>query len=1264
MGDDITIGVTEIVNNIEVTAQPNDQIVDISVIDNADDVTLNITPTVIEINVNKGSSYAKWGTILGTLSDQTDLQNALDLKANLVGGKVPASELPSYVDDVVEVANYAALPTTGETGKIYVTLDNNKIYRWSGSVYIEIAANNAIWGAITGTLSNQTDLQSALDAKQNTITLTTSGTTGAATLVGSTLNIPNYTTDISGLVPYTGATTNVDLGAYKLTASDLVINHASGSGVAASITKGGNGEALTVVKSSGSGNAASITGGVTLLSELHLTTSLADTYIASAATWNAKQDALNGTGFVKISGTTISYDNSTYALDNAVVHLTGNETISGTKTFSSILKSGLLFINETGGFGNIAGFSQLGGTADYFQVINGANSKSTKFIHNGGRSLTMPATDGTLALTSQLHDAVTIGTANGLSLSTQVLSLGLASSSANGALSSTDWNTFNNKQNALTNPITGTGTTNKLPKFTGSTTISDSNITDNGTVVSISTNATINNVNIGVGSGSATGFSTTVGASALISNTTGSGNTAIGHSTLLFNTTGSNNTANGMFALKANISGNDNTSIGFNTLLSNTTGLNNTAVGSNAILAFTTGSNNTAIGYAAGGNAISSSSNNVYLGNRAGSNSFVTENNKLYIANAAGTPLIGGDFSAKTITIDGTITATSIIKSGGTSSQYLMADGSVSTLTNPVTASSATANYHAKFTGSGYAIGNSIVWDNGTNVGIGTTSPAEKLHVMGNSIFNNSSNNGTTLRFVSNSNSLYGDAFILSPFSNCIFSSNITYNSASGYVYDKNGYGASVRLSGGSTNNGDIFFNTFTSGTAGATATELNRMTILNGGNVGIGTTSPAALLHLATSSGNGSAMRFESTSTNGRIYGIGSNFATGNGEFAIYDYTANAERMRITSSGNVGIGTTSPTAKLSITGGSTSTSISNVATTLTSVFNTANPAISLGIGYVSSDIPMIQSFNNSSNTQSNLTINPFGGNVGIGTTSPSEKLVVGGSSGAVSTPTAIRLDDTYRTGGDSFNNLKFYLYKSATETYGLGLGDVSDMQYWAGTTSTGTHRFFTSQTERMRITSGGNVGIGDSNPNRKLSVLGGSGNGIVVQGFSGVTNTNFTGLGLNTGYGVSYIVSNNASGAGADLYISGSGINISTLGTGTVYSNGGFLTNTNPSDKRLKDNINDLQYGLNEILKLRPVSYNWKNDTANQGIQFGFIAQEVEGIMPDLINEFTTIEDEEKVVRLGLDKEAIFVTLVNAIKEQNIMLQELKAEIEILKNK
>jgi hypothetical protein len=155
------------------------------------------------------------------------------------------------------------------------------------NLYIKATPTTAsvTWGDITGTLSDQTDLQSALDAKFDEPTGTVSEYLRGD---GSLATFPSLT----GYVPYTGATADVDLGTHTLSAKDLVINHSSGSGVAASITKGGAGEALTVNKTSGSGNAMSVTGGVTQLSELHLTTDLADAYIASAATWNGKQDAL------------------------------------------------------------------------------------------------------------------------------------------------------------------------------------------------------------------------------------------------------------------------------------------------------------------------------------------------------------------------------------------------------------------------------------------------------------------------------------------------------------------------------------------------------------------------------------------------------------------------------------------------------------------------------------------------------------------------------------------------------------------------------------------------------------------------------------------------------------------------------------------------------------------------------------------------------------------------------------------------------------
>ena len=59
-------------------------------------------------------------------------------------GKVPAAQLPSYVDDVVEYDSQRAFPETGEDGKIYIAKDTNLTYRWSGSQYVEISASLAL----------------------------------------------------------------------------------------------------------------------------------------------------------------------------------------------------------------------------------------------------------------------------------------------------------------------------------------------------------------------------------------------------------------------------------------------------------------------------------------------------------------------------------------------------------------------------------------------------------------------------------------------------------------------------------------------------------------------------------------------------------------------------------------------------------------------------------------------------------------------------------------------------------------------------------------------------------------------------------------------------------------------------------------------------------------------------------------------------------------------------------------------------------------
>lgn len=60
------------------------------------------------------------------------------------GGKVPAAQLPSYVDDVIEVDTIETAPETGETGKIYVDISTGKCYRWTGTIYTEISTSDVV----------------------------------------------------------------------------------------------------------------------------------------------------------------------------------------------------------------------------------------------------------------------------------------------------------------------------------------------------------------------------------------------------------------------------------------------------------------------------------------------------------------------------------------------------------------------------------------------------------------------------------------------------------------------------------------------------------------------------------------------------------------------------------------------------------------------------------------------------------------------------------------------------------------------------------------------------------------------------------------------------------------------------------------------------------------------------------------------------------------------------------------------------------------
>jgi hypothetical protein len=140
-----------------------------------------------------GGDILRWNST--TLRFETfNVTTALAGKADLVGGKIPTSQLPAYVDDVLEYANLAAFPATGETGKIYVALDTNLTYRWSGTAYVEISKSLGL-GETSSTAYRGDRGKSAYDHSQATgnahgttasqIPNTPAGTIAATTVQGA-----------------------------------------------------------------------------------------------------------------------------------------------------------------------------------------------------------------------------------------------------------------------------------------------------------------------------------------------------------------------------------------------------------------------------------------------------------------------------------------------------------------------------------------------------------------------------------------------------------------------------------------------------------------------------------------------------------------------------------------------------------------------------------------------------------------------------------------------------------------------------------------------------------------------------------------------------------------------------------------------------------------------------------------------------------------------------------------------------------------------
>lgn len=390
------------------------------------------------------------------------------------------------------------------------------------------------------------------------------------------------------------------------------------------------------------------------------------------------------------------------------------------------------------------------------------------------------------------------------------------------------------------------------------------------------------------------------------------------------------------------------------------------------------------------------------------------------------------------------------------------------------------------------------------NVGIGTTTPSQKLDVNGMVL--SETNSGTGYSAGVQSKNFESNALIHMFAAGSAASAALFSNNAG--VLEAQGAGG-LELS--AYNAGPITFKT---------GVRVARMTIDLSGNVGIGTTTPAGKLDVSmgnvlnssvvvtasTVDGNNAALKFYRTDGAGLFYpfvieegGQGNlNFYTG--AAAAKGSESLTSRLTILGNGasgpgNVGIGTTTPGYKLQVAGDDTSG-------TQLVISGATTPTSRLYIGYDTNDnYGRIQAITEGVATRS-LLLNPDGGNVGIGTTTPAAKLqvlgnILAGSSGEISNyASGVGITDYLAVLGDADTDLPGIILgnrQTANDRFQLYLDAANKKVVFGNTFSSGSfsdYVFRAATTDLMTIKSTGNVGIGTTTPAGQLVLSKNYGNG------------------------------------------------------------------------------------------------------------------------------------------------------------------------------
>jgi hypothetical protein len=350
---------------------------------------------------------------------------------------------------------------------------------------------------------------------------------------------------------------------------------------------------------------------------------------------------------------------------------------------------------------------------------------------------------------------------------------------------------------------------------------------------------------------------------------------------------------------------------------------------------------------------------------------------------------------------------------------------------------------------------------------------------------------------------------------------------------------------------------------------------------------------------------------------------------------TASTERMRITSAGNVGIGTNSPAVNLEVKASSGSGEI-RIDSSASDILQLQSSATESRIAAVSA-VPLTF---RTSNVEA-MRIDSSG-NLGIGTSSFSARLnanLDNATAYATTAPnaancTAAFTNGSAHTSGGTFVGYQLNISGNSQNRIGyIGAisGSASDQSL---SLVFGTNTAAGDRSEKMRLDSNGNLLVNvtstSSSGKMKLAYAGATQNGIIIESNYSPTS------------GAMYF--NNPNGT-----------------VGTIVTSASSTAYNTSSDYRLKENIAPMTGALTKIANLKPVTYNWKKSgVASQG----FIAHELQEVVPECVTGVKdAVDSDGKPVHQGVDTSFLVATLAAAIQEQQALITALTTRITALEN-